>query len=298
MTRSVWIAFSTLCLLSASAWAATSFRPSRLPSLEEQGLLLLVLGLGGVPFAVRGVPSANRGRARLRLAMAGLGFFAVPALAIEFASGYVPEISRSALFAMVPVVVIVVLSASEIGASGERGAIRSLVPALIGLSGLLLLLPLDFSGGNRGRLMLAIVAVAVIVAGASSVWLFRLLQGVSLSQSVMLVCIPNAALLLIAGAGTGSLVWDAADLGSLFSPASLIDLAEVLLLLWLLPRMPPVAFSSRYLVIPLVTVLEGYLLMRPELTVRIGGGFVLLAVGSALLLFPQRSDEDIVLSLR
>jgi drug/metabolite transporter (DMT)-like permease len=71
----------------------------------------------------------------------------------------------------------------------------------------------------------------------------------------------------------------------------------VLLLLWLLRRMPPVQFASRYLIIPLLTVLEAYVLLRPQLTLRIGAGAILLAAGAGSLLL-QHPAEDEVVSLR
>ena len=80
--------------------------------------------------------------------------------------------------------------------------------------------------------------------------------------------------------------------------ASLVDVVEVLLIVWLVREMPPVSFASRYLVIPLVTVLESYVVMRPEWTVRMGFGTVLLAAGAGMLLFLKAGEEETMLSLR
>jgi hypothetical protein len=82
------------------------------------------------------------------------------------------------------------------------------------------------------------------------------------------------------------------------SISSLVDAVEVLLLVWLLQEMSPMRFAARYLVIPLLTVLESYVLMRPEWTIRMGFGTVLLAVGAGMLLFWEAGEEDTVLSLR
>jgi hypothetical protein len=62
--------------------------------------------------------------------------------------------------------------------------------------------------------------------------------------------------------------------------------------------MPPIRFAARYLVIPLLTVLESYVVMRPEWTVRMGFGTALLAVGAGMLLFLKVGEEETVLSLR
>jgi EamA domain-containing membrane protein RarD len=111
------------------------------------------------------------------------------------------------------------------------------------------------------------------------------------------VCLANAVLLLICAWTSGAVVWDRSSVLSLLSWSSLVDVIEVLLLLWLLRRMPPVQFASRYLIIPLLTVLEAYVLLRPELTLRIGAGAILLATGAGSLLL-QHPAEDEVVSLR
>ena len=302
MKRSVWISFAALCLLSASAWLAEPLGASTLPSLERQALLYLVLGLAALLLSIGKPSSRIRQQPWARVALASLGFFGIPAAAIQFASGAVPEINRSALFAMVPIVVAVALSAVETTEPAEHAARRSLAPALVGLAGLLLLLPLSFSNSARGDAMVAVVCAAVIMVGIASVWLYRMLPQFELSDAVALACLANAAFLLICACASGAVVWDRGSLLSLLSlPSllpSLVDVAEVLLLLWLLRAMPPVQFAARYLVIPLLTVLEGYILMRPPLTIRIGAGAVLLAMGAGMLLLRHPAEEEAALSLR
>jgi hypothetical protein len=231
----------------------------------------------------------------VRLAAAAMGFFGVPIVVAEYARGSVPAISRSALFAMVPVVVVMVVAAGE---SAERGARLFLMPALAGLGGLLLLLPLAFSSSARGWMMLAVVCAAVILVGLASVWLYRLLRGVALADAIAVVGLANAAFLLISSAVREEVVWRGNGLASVMSIASLVDLVEVLLIVWLLREMPPIRFAARYLVIPLLTVLESYVVMRPEWTVRMGFGTALLAAGGGMLLFLKAGDEETVLSLR
>jgi drug/metabolite transporter (DMT)-like permease len=297
MKRSVWLTFGALCLLSSSAWIAEPFAASTLPSLQRQALLYLIIGLAALPFSIRKLSAGIRQQSWPRLALASLGFFGIPAAAIEFASGTVPEITRSALFALVPIVVVVALTAIEAGEPAERTARRSLAPALVALGGLLLLLPLSFSNSARSNARIAVICAAVIVVGIASVWLYRLLQQFKLSDAVAVACLVNAAFLLIC-AWVNRAVWDRSSLLSLLSWSSLVDVTEVLLLLWLLRRMPPIQFAARYLLIPLLTVLEGYILLRPELTLRIGAGAILLATGVAMLLLQRPAEDESVLSLR
>jgi hypothetical protein len=227
-----------------------------------------------------------------------VGFFGVPAVIVEYARSSVPTMSRSALFAMVPVVVVLVVAAGEWTEREERGARLFLVPALAGLGGLLLLLPLELSSSARGRTMLAIVCVAVVVVGLASVWLYRLLRGFAWADAVAVLGLANAAFLLAWSAVHEEIVWRGSAFVSSTSLASFVDVVEVLLIVWLLREMPPIRFASRYLMIPLVTVLESYVVVRPAFTIRMGFGTVLLAVGAATLLFWKTGEEETVLSLR
>jgi drug/metabolite transporter (DMT)-like permease len=225
-------------------------------------------------------------------------FFGFPALAIELASGSVPEITRSALFAMVPVVVAIVIAATEAGTPGENSARRSLLPALAGLAGLLLLLPLDLPGSARGRLMLAVICTAVILVGISSVQLHRLLQSFKPTDAAALMCLSSAVFLLAYGLARRTFVWHLSDLVSFVSFSSLVNLIEIVLLLWLLRNLSPVRFAARFLIIPLLTVLEAYVLLHPGLTLKIAGGVALLVVGAGMLIFANPNRDEVPLSLR
>src|ERR1700722_13632826 len=175
MRRSVWVAFGVLCVLSGSSWVIPD--GGGLALLERQGLVYGLVGLGASFLARRDAWSWGGG---LRLAVVAVGFFGVPMVVVEFARGSVGEMNRSALFAMVPVVVVLAVAMGN----EERGARRFLIPALVGLAGLLLLLPLGLTGSLRGQLMLALVAGAVIVVGVASVRLYGLLSGLPFVHAV------------------------------------------------------------------------------------------------------------------
>jgi hypothetical protein len=289
MQRGVWVAFAAACILSATSWVVPL--SVGLPLLEEQGLRFAAVGLIALLLAGGRVPA---GIVRLRFAAAGVGFFGLPVVVSEWALGSVPEISRSALFAMVPVVVVMVVAAGD----EERGARRFLVPALVGLGGLLLLLPLEFSGSVRGRLMLAVVALTVVLVGLSSVWLYRLLHGVALTEAIAVVSLSNAVFLLVCSGAREDFVWRWSGLVSLLSLSWLVDVVELVLLVGLMREMMPLRFASRYLLIPLLTILESYALIRPSVTVRVVSGVILLAIGGGMLLFAKAGEAETMLSLR
>ncbi len=297
MRWNLWIAFAVLCVLSGTSWAIPREMSDGLPLLEQQGVLFGVVGLIALLFAGRGVWSRSRGL-YAGLAGAAVGFFGVPIVVAEYAHGSVPAISRSALFALVPVVVVMSVASGESAGREERGARLFLMPALAGLGGLLLLLPLAFSSSARGWMMLAVVCAAVVLVGLASVWLYRLLRGFALADAIAVVGLANAVFLLVWSAVREEIVWRGNGLASVMSIASLTDVAEVLLIVGLLREMPPIRFAARYLVIPLLTVLESFVVMRPDWTVRMGFGTALLAAGGGMLLFLQAGEEGTVLSLR
>jgi drug/metabolite transporter (DMT)-like permease len=298
MRLTLWIAFAVLCILSGTSWVIPPEIPNGLPPLEQQGLLFGAVGIIALVFAIRRGRRRNEGLRFAWVAAAGVGFFGVPVVVAEYARGSVPAISRSALFAMVPTVVVLAVAAGDMTGREERGARRFLVPALAGLGGLLLLLPLEFSGSLRGWVMLAFVCVAVVLVGLASVWLYRMLREIIFADAVAVVGLANAAFLLGWSVVHENVVWRWGGSTSVASVSSLVDVVEVLLIVWLLREMAPMRFAARYLVIPLITILESYVLIRPELTVRMGFGTVLLAAGAATLLFLKPGEEETVLSLR
>jgi hypothetical protein len=301
----VWVGFGVLCILSGSFWAIPD--EGGLALLERQGLVYGVVGLVAMLLAGRrvsvwtsfgvssGVSSGDWSWSRLLwVAVAMVGVFGVPIAVVVWTRDWVAETNRSALFAMVPVVVVLSVAAG----ADARGARRFLVPALVGLGGLLLLLPLSSIGTVRGWSMLALVVGAVIVAGVSSVALYRLLRGVRFVEALAVAGVANCGFLLVCCVLRGEFVWRGGALASAVGFASLADGFEIGLIVWLLRGMPPVRFASRYLLIPLVTVLESFVVVRPEPTARLGFGTALLAVGAGMMLWLKDVEEEAMLSLR
>jgi hypothetical protein len=293
-----WLGFAVLCFLSATSWVIPQTARGTLPPIEEQGLLFGLLGLAGLMFSVRRKWRRERIGEYLRVAGGSLGVFGIPVVVAEYAGASVPSITRSALFAFVPVVVVVAVAAGDMGAGEERGARRFLVPALLGAGGLLLLLPLQISNSPRGRVLAALVGAVVVLVGVMSVRLHRLLREIGLAEAVALVGLANAVFLLAWSGFSEEMVWRWTELIAAGPFSLLVDGIEVLLIVWLLREMVPVRFSARYLLIPLLTVFESFVLERPEATVRMICGTILLATGTGALLFLKARDEEAMLSLR
>lgn len=120
-----------------------------------------------------------------------------------------------------------------------------------------------------------------------------------LPEAMAVVCLSNAALLFCGNLFNEKLrlSWDA-----FYSVAAVaaegLSLVQFLLFIWLLREMPPERFAGRFLLIPLLTISEGYILLWPELTVRMGAGLLALAIGAVWIPFSSRAEDAPSLSLR
>jgi len=279
------VGFILFCLLSSAGWLIPPMADP-VPTLERLGMVYALLGLF---FGVRGF----RERRWVWLALTAMGLIGVPVVFLQAALGTISGASASAGLAFVPIVVIM-----AVAFSGDGGARRLLVPALVALGGVLLLLPVEFPSVLRGRLMFGGLVLVVVLVAVLSVWMYRLLQGFALAEAIAVVCLSNALFLLVCGLVQGEFVWRLSALSAIGSASSGVDAIAVVLMIWLLREMTPVHFAARYLVIPLFTVAEGYVLLRPDLTVRMGLGLALLAVGAGVILFSRSGEDEAVLSLR
>ena len=126
MRWTAWVAFAVLCILAGTSWVIPEMMGDGLPPLERLGILFGAIGLCALVFAIRRVGLGGVGKLHVRVALAGVGVFGVSDVVAEYSRGSVPSFSRSALYAMVPVVVIMAVAAGdsrwERGAGGEEVA--------------------------------------------------------------------------------------------------------------------------------------------------------------------------------
>jgi hypothetical protein len=279
MRRTLWIMFAGFCLIVGSEWL--------LPAVSGviRGLVFAVVGIaaailsGGLSWPSVG----NVGR----LALAAVLLLGVPEVAVGWGLRHVAGNLWVVVLTVVPAMVVLVVAQS----SGD-GVRRLLGPALAGLGGILLIVPVDVPGSLVGRVALALLILCAVGIAIGSVWIHRLLRGFGFALAVAVFCLANALVLFGWGVFEGA-GWGLSGLGWV-----VVQGVEVLLLVVLLQGMSPVRFGARYLVIPLVTVAEGYVLLRPELTWRMGFGALLLVGSAAFLLLSREVDEGVGLSLR
>lgn len=291
--RTIWIAFFALCLLLSSSWLLPASATSASP-IAQQGCFFGVVGLVALILAYRRVLARWKSRKCLRLCVLSILLLGLPSVLGEWARGGISDISRAAIFALVPFVVVVVAAVRE----SEPGVRRFSVPALIGFGGVLLLLPFSFPTSPREQILFAVLLVAVALVGFASESIYRLLCGFGTIEALAIVSLSNAAFLIACHFANLPTSESWSGVSSLLSIHSLYNLVELLLLVWLLREMSPVRLAGRYLIVPLFTVLEGLAFLHPPLTVRMGAGLVLLVAGVAYILLSRGWDSDAVLSIR
>ncbi len=303
MTRGVWVAFLTLCLLGGSVW------------VTDEGMLAGVLVeplRTAVYFAVLAGLALGSGRFlrtrtemswKQRAVIAGtfVFVFGVPAALLQATGLRVSSLVGALVIMGVPVAVVFATAQQQIGFGDGGNRLQALTPALAGLLGAVLLIPFDWPVSFAGRAGFCALVICTIVAGFAAVRLHRELQEVHPIQAAA-VGFAACAVLMGVGCwfslwsnGTGLFVWSWNGLVNDSLRFAVLAMPQSILVVWLLPRMKPVAFSSRYFLIPLVTIAENLALLKPATTWTTWAGLALIAGGAVALL---RADSHEVLCVK
>jgi hypothetical protein len=292
MTRGIWFAFAALCLLGGSAWVFDEAFPAMLSGLFR--LAVHNLALAAV-FGVMSLPGKadSRGTSWWNVAAAAIAMIAVPEILASVASGSVSQLTEVLVYMLVPVVVVVSMAQKAAGFGAVDNPLRMIVPALAGLGGAALVIPASWPPTFTGRAFLVAMSASAVLAGLAAVWLYELLAQADVLRA-------SAVVAGSSGAVAGAFCWigwigivdaNAAGAGVEALRCLLFEGPIILLTVWLLREMRPVAFSARCLLIPLVTIIESYLLMRPAINWTTVAGVILLAVGGFALLAAKDSQE-------
>lgn len=293
---STWLAFACLCLLSGSGWLLAEWRPETLPGLLpvalRSGLLACIF------WALdRGTNRSCRHRlptgTQLRLFASSVLVAALPTVLVARAGEYLSPWTETLVFALTPALVVFFASQAAAAFGAQESPLRLLAPALAGVAGAALLLPFNLPSSGTAQAWL----MALLVTAAASAWaaihLHRQLTGVPVlraatifSASIVLLSAP----LSFAQARSSS-SWSAPALQLELLHSLLLEAPVTLLTVWLLRELSPVAFSSRYLLGIAITILEGYLLLRPGASWTTGLGLLLLFSSGALLLVAGSRQE-------
>jgi drug/metabolite transporter (DMT)-like permease len=280
MRQGLWWIFGVYCVLVATEWL--------LPPLPVQlrGLVVAVVGITAV--GARGRKPWNRPSEVGQLALAAVLLIGVPELLSRWAVQHVTGAMSTAVLGLVPVILVLVV------AQEKAGARRLLAPSVAGLGGILLLIPLSLAESFVGWIAVGVLIGAAVLVSLAGVRIHLVLQNFDWVQAVSVVCLANAAAFLGVGIFLGGAEWRADGAWSSVAASG----AEVVLLVLLLREITPVRLGARFFLVPLLTIVEGVVLLRPELTSRMVAGAALLAGGALFLLLSRETEEETSLSLR
>ncbi len=276
--RKVWLRLAVLCLLAGSAWLFDESMPGMLTGLARtathEALLALVFGLA----SLRARPLA---RLQWKIVAGAGAMFAVPQVLMASAGGHVSGMSEVLIFLLAPVAVVFVVAQRSTGFGMDESPLRMMVPALAGLGGGYLIVPFYGPESAAGRVWFAVLVASALLAGATAVWMHEWLAGVSCLRAVALAAAASA---VVSGSfyrldWGGPPVWNWSGVRVEILRCAVLDGPILVLTIWLLREMEPVRFSGRALMIPLVTILESYVLMRPVATWTTWVGIGLMAAG-------------------
>lgn len=272
-------------------WLVEVYAPSTLPPLLQMGMhdvFLCLFFLSGRVILGRGV-SWSTSRVWGRVALFGATLSTLPAAVFAASKGQVSKFTEVLVAAAIPVIVVFVEAQRADGFGADRSPMRFLGPALAGLGGMALLLPFTFPGSVAGKMWLVMLVVSAVLAGYSAVRLHHLLPSFSrliFFEVAFIVSGASAALLMASCwfAGVAGVRLDLRTLANELFRCLLLDVPILWLTVWLLKAMRPVRFASRYFLAPLLTVIEGFLVLRPEVTWTLAFGASLLLSAGVLLL--------------
>ncbi len=281
MPSSFWLVL--LCLVEGSLWLLPLGQTSLAVLSGLGGLSSGVLWIGsGLLQARREIPTIGEGP-RSSLAWVAAGAIALPATLLSLAQPLVGGTTGATLLAGTPVVAV---CAVHLLTAQSEDLGQSLMPAIAGLAGALLVLPFHLPEHRSAWLGFTLDLLAVVCAGVFGAWGSRLARLQSPTVSFRQIACGNAPALLI-----GSLVLWGAHRGDpiatdpmtgtgvlLLVTTSLVSLG---LTFWCLGRLAAVSFASRFLLIPLIMAVESWAVWRPALSVREIAGALLLAVSVA-----------------
>ncbi|MGD0799243.1 MAG: hypothetical protein ABR910_16125 [Acidobacteriaceae bacterium] len=279
----------TLALLSSSAWLVEQFFPTDLPLPVRLTLRNLTLAAAIAPFALRTL-ARNRSHPRpyAALALASILLLSLPALLTDIARTAVSSTTVTELFALLPIAVVVLTPHLALNPTTPTpDTTPLLLPAFLGLTGTLLLLPFALPNTPRRAAFQALTLLAVLIAAIAAIWMHRLLAAFPLPEALLTASLANfafsAAWLLTASLLTHTPLWPPGlPLRQTLPPelalTLLYDLPQLALLLWLMRALAPTRLSARYLAVPLLTVLEGLVFLPTPITLR-------LVAATALILF-------------
>jgi hypothetical protein len=223
----------------------------------------------------------------LRLSAIGAGLLALSSFGVVVGGVAARPVNVAAATCFVPIIVAVM---SGVWSEGSV----EFWPGLVGLGGSLLIFPVTLRMGVAAYVGLLVPPCAVAVA---CVTCRRTARGIAMEWAVALMFLGGEAGLAVMELGRK--ISGGATVQS-FSPGAVaLDLLIAGLVVVLVLQMEARRYVSQYFIVPVLTVLEGVVLLHATLPLRLYVGMALMGIAAFALLRGKRTaDGTSVLSLR
>jgi drug/metabolite transporter (DMT)-like permease len=289
-TAQRWWPFLLLLVVGASRWAVAAVRPEADATLASETIgcawatlvALALLALRPRSAATQRAPSRG---ARLRWLLAGAMFSGGPVITLFLHGRDLDASALTIALALTPV--IIAIASSALGTESSEGIAGRIWPGLAAVAGLLLVLVQPTLGDLRTDLALAL---APTLTGVGAVLFCVGQRGDQPRTAARIPTTLLGASTLFAIALAGSYFVAHARL-SLSLPAVACDGVLALLGILTLNQLGATRWSSQFAWVPLLVILEGIVLVRPQLTAHWFIGLILLIVAGVYLLVPQVDES-------
>ena len=270
-----------------------------LPYLERQVLPLTLLSIAAAAIAL--ARGAQRRPAILPAMLPsvwiGLGLFTLPAVLVYLADPWIPGLTRTTLFTLIPVFSVVF--EPYLGLTTTQRLRGELLAALVAVAGSLLVFPVATPNSLPGAgALIAVIAAAASVAAANCHGTAKAvaLDSDRAGQLAAMASIAGASGALTLAAASAVLehpVWRWSALAPELLWSAAIELPALLLLFWLLPRISAPRMTTRYVWGPLLALLVGVVGEHAGRAVqpRTWLGLALMAAGAGWMLFAPREES-------
>ena len=278
---SAWWPFALLCLLAATRWALNA-------TLPTSGTTLLSASTGCAAAALvafifqRAIRGSDGHPINPRTLLGGALLLAGPFFSLLLTGHGISPNSLTLALALVPIVA--AIAEIALGNTPPGSFAARTWPALAAITGLLLLIPQPNLSNpvTDAALLLAPLATGI---GAAIFAHSNARRNPSALGSTL-----SAAALLFAAAWLIQFLLHhtTAHLSPL---AALLDAVTALLTLFALSRIGLPRWSAQFALVPLMVILQGFVLLRPPIDAYNSAGLALLTLGCVFLLLPQPSEK-------
>lgn len=286
-------AFALLGLLWGSTWLAADTLAEQAPPLRASAVRFLLAALVLLPVILLKRWQMPRGRALGCLLLLSVTMITLPLVLLLWARQQLPSATVTVLFALMPLVVILLTP----GLEGRLVPNRATPASIVGLGAITWATGATFSAAQAGGA--AVVLIAVALTGASSLIARREFKGMN-PLVVTAFLLGPAALLLFAASMLlergQSFPWNRDAIVAVALLATLGGALPYSLYFWLLQKREAYQLATLQWIQPLVALGETAIVLRMGYSYSMLVGS-LVTIGSVLVVMRARVEDDDTVSL-